>query len=181
VKKRSSPVGFDPPLPARWVVRRERSAIHGHGVYARVDIPAGYVIVEYVGERITKAESNRREIARLERLLRGGNAPTYVFRLDDRHDLDARRGGNVSRWINHSCAPNCRALKDRGRIWILADRDIAADEEITFDYGYRFRDWQLNPCRCGASPCLGYIVAADQRWRLRRALAREKIQTATES
>lgn len=150
------------------MIRRVRSGIHGHGVQARVAIPAGYVIIEYKGERITKAESTRRELQRLERVRRGHDVSTMSFRLNRRHDLDARRGGNVSRFINHSCAPNCRAEKKRGRIWIVALRDIAAGEEITFDYGFRFKHWALNPCRCGAPECPGYIVAADQRWRLRR-------------
>lgn len=164
---RPKPARYDAPLPASWVVRRGRSVIHGRGVYARVAIPAGYVIVEYRGERITKAESARRETARLGRRRRGGDGSTYAFRLNQRHDLDARRGGNISRFINHSCDPNCRAHKERGRIWIIARRDIARGEEITFDYGYRFRHWALNPCRCGAPSCPGFIVAAGQRWRLR--------------
>ncbi len=136
-------------------------------MYARVAIPAGYVIIEYRGERITKAESARREIARLERVRRGGDGSAYVFRLNQRHDLDARRWGNMSRFINHSCDPNCRAEKIRGRIWIIVERDIARGEEITFDYCFRFRHWASNPCRCGAAQCPGYIVAASQRWRLR--------------
>lgn len=162
---------LEPPLPPTWVIRRGRSRIHGSGVYARVAIPAGYVIIEYRGERITKAESRRREIARLERVRRGGDGTTYIFRLNARHDLDGRRGGNLSKYINHSCAPNCRADKIRGRILIIAERDIARGEELSFDYGYGFRHWELNPCRCGAAGCAGYIVAEGQRWRLRRARA----------
>jgi SET domain-containing protein len=137
-------------------------------VFARVAIPAGYPLIEYRGEKITKAESARRELARLERLRRGGDGSSYVFRLNARYDLDGRRGGNLSRFFNHSCAPNCRAERKRGRIWIITLRDIARGEELTFDYGYRFRHWQLNPCRCGAKSCPGYIVGAAQRWRFRR-------------
>jgi len=159
---------LEPPLPPSWVIRRGRSRIHGSGVYARVAIPAGYVIVEYRGERITKAESHRRELARLERVRRGGDGTTYVFRLNERHDLDARRWGNISKYINHSCDPNCRADKLRGRIFIIAARDIARGEEVTFDYGYGFKHWELNPCRCGTAACAGFIVAQSQRWRLRR-------------
>ena len=158
----------DPLVPPSWVIRRDRSEIHGHGVYARVAIPAGYVIIEYKGERITKAESARREAKRLERIRQGKACSTMTFRLNGRYDLDARRGGNMSRYINHSCAPNCRSEKKRGRIWIVAARDIAEGEEITFDYGFKFRHWAANPCRCGAPECPGYIVAEDQRWRLRR-------------
>lgn len=164
---RAHPSRHEPPLPISWVARRGRSRIHGRGVYARVAIPAGYVVVEYRGERITKAESARRENARRERLRRGGDGSTYVFRLNQRHDLDGRRHGNISRFINHSCAPNCRAHKERGRIWIIAIRDIKRGEEITFDYGFPFRKSALHPCHCGCAQCPGYIVAAGQRWRLR--------------
>ncbi len=166
VRRRTS--RSDPLLPPSWVIRRGQSGIHGHGVYARVDIPAGYVLIEYKGERITKAESARREAVRLARVRQGQDVSTMAFRLNRRYDLDARRGGNLSRFINHSCNPNCRSQKKRGRIWIVTLRDIAAGEEITFDYGFRFRHWAANPCRCGAPQCAGYIVDESQRWRLRR-------------
>lgn len=156
------------PVPPLSVIQRGRSGIHGRGVYARVAIPAGHVIIEYLGERITKAESHRREAARLERVRQGRDASTYIFELNQRHDLDGSRGGNISRFINHSCEPNCRAELERGRIWISAARDIAPGEEITFDYGFPFREWAENPCRCGAAQCAGYIVAKGQRWRLRK-------------
>lgn len=161
----------DPLLPPSWVIQRVRSGIHGHGVRARVAIPAGYVIIEYRGERITKAESARREAWRLEQVRRGRDVSTMTFRLNQRYDIDPRRHGNLSRYINHSCAPNCRAERRRGHIWIVAARDIAAGEELSFDYGFKFRHWASNPCRCGAPECPGYIVAADQRWRLRRLQA----------
>ena len=155
------------PLSPALLIRRGRSAIHGRGVYARIAIPEGYVIVEYTGERITKAESERREAARMERIRRGRDGATYIFDLNQRYDLDGRRGGNISRFINHSCEPNCRAELDRGRIWIIARRDIAPREEITFCYGFPYRDRASNPCRCGAAQCAGFIVAKEQRWRLR--------------
>jgi len=158
----------DIPVPPALLIQRRQSGIHGHGVYARTAIPAGHVIVEYTGERITKTESLRREAARLERARKGHDACTYLFHLNQRHDLDGRRGGNVSRFINHSCQPNCHSENRRGHILIVATQDIEAGEELTFDYGFPFRDWADNPCRCGAPDCAGYIVAADQRWRLRR-------------
>ncbi len=164
------PTRTAPLVPPSWVIRRDRSTIHGHGVYARVAIPAGYAIIEYRGEKITKAESARREARRLDRVRRGHDCSTMTFRLNRRHDIDPRRHGNMSRYINHSCAPNCRAEKRRGRIWIVTLRDIAEGEEISFDYGFRYRHWAANPCRCGAPECPGYIVEKSQRWRLRRTL-----------
>ncbi|MFT3830945.1 MAG: SET domain-containing protein-lysine N-methyltransferase [Opitutaceae bacterium] len=158
----------EPPVPPALLIERRKSAIHGRGIYARVAIPAFHVIIEYRGERVTKAESARREDARQARERRGQPACTYLCRLDDRHDIDARHGGNLSRFINHSCRPNCRMDVRRGRLWITAIADILPGEELTFDYGFPFRDRASNPCRCGAPECPGVIVAADQRWRLRR-------------
>lgn len=154
---------------SEWI-RPGASGIHGRGVYARRDIPAGTRVVEYIGERITKAESRRREAARLEEQRRGGDGCVTIFTLNQRYDLDGRTPHNVARLINHSCAPNCWAEQTRGRIWIVAQRDIAAGEELTFDYGYPVSDWRLHPCRCGAPECPGYIVAAPQRRHLWRRI-----------
>lgn len=150
-----------------WAIHR-RSAIHGRGVFARCAIPDGTRILEYAGERITKAEAVRREAERLERQRRGGDASVYIFVINRRHDLDGRRGESVARFINHSCAPNCRSEVIRGRIWIVARRDIPAGEELTYDYGFSLKEWRQHPCRCGATRCAGFIVGKDQRWRLRR-------------
>lgn len=157
----------------RWV-RASHSVIHGRGLYARQAIPDGTRIIEYVGERITKAEARRREQERMERQRRGGDGCVYIFVLNRRHDLDGRTRGNLARLMNHSCAPNCRAETIRGRIWLFARRDIAAGEELSFDYGYPYKEWRLHPCRCGAPRCVGYIVNAAQRWRVRKLLRAER-------
>lgn len=156
------------------LIRVARSGIHGRGVYARTDIPAGTKIIEYTGERITKAEAHRREEQRLARQRRGGDASVYVFELNGRYDLDGRTRRNPARLINHSCAPNCEAQNLRGHIWIIARHDIAAGEELTFNYGFGFHEWRLHPCRCGTRRCVGYIVEAHQRWRVRRLLRAER-------
>lgn len=127
------------------------SPIHGRGGFARRDIPAGTRIVEYVGERISKAESLRRCEAM--------NA--YIFHLDEQYDLDGGVPWNPARFLNHSCEPNCEAVMDQGRIWIVARRDIRAGEELTFNYGYDLVDYQEHPCRCGSPRCVGYIVAEE--------------------
>jgi SET domain-containing protein len=159
-----------------WIITR-RSAIHGRGVYARRAIPDGTRIIEYTGERITKAEAARREAQRLARRQRRENDSVYIFELNARYDLDGRTRGNIARRINHSCAPNCRVAVERGRIWIVARRDIAPGEEIAFDYGFKFSEWRLHACRCGAARCVGFIVAQDQRWRLRRVPRVERART----
>jgi SET domain-containing protein len=159
-------------LPAR--LRFGRSGLHGRGVFARDFIPQGERLLEYVGERITKAEAQRREDRRRARAAAGRPASVFIFELDDRFDLDGTVPGNPARWINHSCEPNCEAQEEFGRIWIVARRDIAPDEELTFDYGFAYREAHLHPCRCGTRACAGFIVDRRQRWRVRRWQADSK-------
>lgn len=153
-------------LPAG--LRFGRSGLHGFGVFARDFIPEGERILEYVGERITKAEAQRREDARLARQARGGDGCVYVFELNQRHDIDGDVAWNPARRINHSCAPNCETQQGRGRIWIVAVRDIAPGEELTYDYGFSVAEARHHPCRCGAPSCVGFIVGQRQRWRFRQ-------------
>ncbi len=154
--------------------RRQRSTIHGSGMYAAQPIPAGTRIIEYVGERITKAEAQRREAQRLAQRAAGQDGCVYVFELNARHDLDGDVAWNPARLINHSCAANCEPQVIRGRIWIIALRDIAEGEELGYDYGFDYADWREHPCRCGTSRCVGYIVNKHQRWRVKRVLRQER-------
>jgi len=133
-----------------WIEVR-RSPIHGMGAFARADIPAGTAIIEYRGEKISKAESN----------LRCEQGNEFIFALDDEHDVDGAVDWNWARWINHSCAPNCDAEYERGGIWIVARRAIQAGEEIAFNYGYDLEDYRDHPCRCGALECVGVMVAEE--------------------
>jgi SET domain-containing protein len=105
----------------------------------------------------------------------------YIFDLNRRYDLDGRTRSNIARLINHSCSPNCRVDVIAGRIWIIARRDILANEELTFDYGFRLAEWPWHPCRCGSPRCPGFIVASAQRWRVRRIprTERARISAAT--
>lgn len=160
-------------LPAG--VRLARSRLHGHGLFARDRIVRGTRIIEYVGERITKAEAERREEQRLERLAAGRDGNVYIFELNQRYDLDGRVPWNPARRINHSCAPNCEVEVVRGRIWITALRDLRPGEELTYDYSFDYDAWRDHPCRCGAEECPGYIVAKAQRWRVRRIVERERM------
>ena len=155
-------------------VRLGRSGVHGYGLFADDFIPQETRIIEYVGERITKAEAERREELRLARLAAGGDGCVYVFELNQRHDLDGKVAWNPARRINHSCAPNCETRNVRGRIWIFALRDIAPGEEMNYDYGFDYSEWRAHPCRCGAAGCAGFIVKFGQRWRVRRVLAAER-------
>ena len=153
------------------------SSIHNRGLFAMEPIPAGTDIVEYFGEKITKAESLRRAEAQQKRGKRNGSGQVYIFDLNTRYDLDGFRKNNPARYINHSCDPNCEAENRRGRIWIVSLRDIEAGEELTYDYGFPLEFFLEHPCRCSAPNCCGYIVAATERARLKRMLARKKKPT----
>lgn len=138
------------------------SVIHGQGVYATSGIAKGARIIEYVGEKIGKAESERRCNEQLESSAKSGGAAVYVFTLDDRYDIDGNVPWNTARLINHSCEPNCEAWIEESRIFLYASRDIAAGEELTFDYGFDIECYLDHPCRCGSKGCMGYIVSRDQ-------------------
>ena len=138
------------------------SRIHGTGVFARAALAEGTRVVEYLGERVTKAESLRRR--------QGGNF--FVFIVTDQFDIDGAVDWNPARFINHSCAPNCEARMADERIWISALRDIRAGEELTFNYGYDLEDYEKHPCGCGATTCVGYMVAEEYFDDVRRKEAR---------
>ena len=152
-----------PPPPTLDPLATERvifkpSPIHGIGGFARLDIPAITRIIEYTGEKISKNES----LSRCE----GNNE--YIFALDDEDDLDGNVPWNPARFLNHSCRPNCEALLEQGRIWVVSLRQIGAGEELTFNYGYDLEDYRQYPCSCGAPGCVGYIVAEEFFDHLRR-------------
>ncbi|MGC4074764.1 MAG: SET domain-containing protein-lysine N-methyltransferase [Nibricoccus sp.] len=162
------------PTTTPWAEVRG-SAIHGLGMYAVKTIPADTRIIAYDGEHITKAESDRREVKRLAREKAGGDGCVYIFELNKRHDIDGSMAWNTARLINHSCKPNCRTEIIRGTIWIVAKREIVEGEELFFDYRYGMENWRGHPCRCGTDRCVGFIVAGEYRWRIRKILKAERV------
>ncbi|XP_058802686.1 histone-lysine N-methyltransferase EHMT2 [Phymastichus coffea] len=127
----------------------------GWGLRTLRHIPKGSYVCEYVGEIISDSEADQRE------------DDSYLFDLDNRdgetYCIDARRYGNLARFINHSCAPNLLPVRiyiehqdlHFPRIAFFANRDIEADEELGFDYGEKF--WIIKcksfTCTCGAEHC----------------------------
>lgn len=142
------------------------SAIQGRGAFATRRIRKGERIIEYTGERISNAEADRRYDD--ERMRRHH---TYLFTLTQRTVVDGGAGGNESRFINHSCDPNCEAIIEDGRIWIDARRPIQKGEELAYDYKYERMggddeaDEKKYPCHCGARRCRGTILLPKRRTR----------------
>jgi len=110
------------------MITRRRSRIHGWGVYATKAIPKNKRIIDYAGEKISNQESLRRE----HRYLQHGHI--WCFKLTNRTTIDAGVGGNIARFVNHSCRPNCYIEISGGVIWIRAARTIKRGEEITYHY-----------------------------------------------
>jgi uncharacterized protein len=157
----------------------KKSPIHSTGVFAAQDIAEGTRIIEYVGEKITMKEAGRRFDASQEiHNSDQSSGAVYIFELNQRYSIDGNVPYNTARHINHSCDPNAKTDVIRGKIWIIAIRDIKAGEEITYNYGYDFSDdYKTQPCRCGSERCVGFILHEDLWPQLREAIEREKIST----
>ena len=147
------------PVASRRIQVR-RSGVHGKGVFALQDIAEGETIIEYVGEVITWDEAQ-------DRHPHDPSDPnhTFYFHVDEDRVIDALYGGNSSRWINHSCDPNCEAEVEDGRVFIRALRNIRAGEELFYDYGlvidepYTPALKKQYPCWCGSKNCRGTLLA----------------------
>lgn len=159
-------------------LRFSRSAIHGWGLFTEENIPAKDMIIEYNGEIIRKAVSDKRE----QKYLESGTGSCYMFELDNEYVIDATKIGGVARLINHSCMPNtaCRKVKvgGRKRLVLYASRDIGkgrlfilnplsdaalmilnVDEEIVFNYKFPLavKGEERIPCLCGTRICMGFL------------------------
>jgi hypothetical protein len=159
-KPRASRPPAAPAAPAGRRLQVRRSGVHGKGVFALRPLQQGQTIIEYTGETISWAEALRRHP-------HDPSQPdhTFYFHIDDEHVIDGKVGGNVSRWINHACSPNVEADDSSGRVFLRALRDIAAGEELFFDYGLVI-DERYTPalkkrfeCRCGTPGCRGTMLA----------------------
>jgi SET domain-containing protein len=150
-------------------IQTRRSGVHGKGVFALQDLAEGQTLIEYVGELIDWPEA-------LERHPHDPAQPnhTFYFHLESGLVIDASVGGNSSRWINHSCAPNCLADEDDGRVFIKALRNIAAGEELFYDYGltidarYTKKLLAEYQCRCGAAHCRGTMLTPKDKKKPKR-------------
>ena len=145
----------------------KRSGIHGCGCYTTVSIPEGTHIVEYTGGRLSKEQADA---------LYNQRSDTYLFCVGEgEYVID---GDSVAAFINHCCDPNCETDEFDEHIWIIATRDIAAGEELTYDYNlYDGDDGDEAICRCGAKECRGSMYGEEELEK--RAKAKAEASTAT--
>lgn len=154
------------------------SPVHGLGVFALQAIPKGTRLIEYLGERVSHAEADRRYEGK-----DANDSHTFLFIVDSRTVIDAGVDGNEARFFNHSCDPNCESVIEKRRVYIETVRDVAPGEEMTYDYQIqREADDPANidevfACRCGFANCRGTMLwPADPPKRLRRSPRRSATQ-----
>ncbi len=179
VSASSSSPAASPPAAAGRRIQTRRSGVHGNGVFAVQNLAEGETLIEYVGEVVTWKEALRRH----------PHDPTdpnhtFYFHIDEKHVIDAKYGGNSSRWINHSCAPNCEADEEGGRVFIKALRNIKAGEELFYDYGliidakYTKKLKADYPCWCDARTCRGTLLAPKEGVKEKKVKNEEKPKEA---
>ena len=155
---------------AAKLIKVRRSKVHGQGVFALQRIRKGTRIIEYVGDRISHARANRRYDDH-----DANDNHTFLFAVDRNVVIDATVDGNDSRFINHSCDPNCESNIEKRRVFVDAIRTIEVGEELNYDYQIgRERDDPPNvdviyACRCGAKDCRGTML-----WPAKRPATRKK-------
>ncbi|MGH9565297.1 MAG: SET domain-containing protein [Candidatus Angelobacter sp.] len=143
------------------------SSLHGAGVYTTAPIRKGARVLEYTGPRMTRRQSEG---------MYSDSEVTYLFTMDDHKTIID--GFGMAAFVNHSCDPNCESDQIGNSIWILARRDIAANEELTYDYCLWDADPdEQAPCYCGTNNCRGTMYSEEEIRRQKRILRqREKLQ-----
>ena len=146
----------------RLIIRS--SDIHAAGCFALEDIPKGTRLLEYTGERISKAEGDDRY---------EGREFTYLFGVGDGEVVIDGHG--MAMFVNHSCDPNCETDEEGDRVYIASIADIAAGDELTYDYCLYDGDDDA-PCYCGSKNCRGSMYSPEELKRKKRAEAKKKKQ-----
>jgi SET domain-containing protein len=139
------------------------SAIHAAGCYTTASIAKGARVVQYTGHPMTKRQADR---------VYEDSVLTYLFGLGDgKIVID---GHATAMFINHSCAANCETRELRGKVWIVAIRDIAPGEEITYDYCLYDGGDDEAFCNCGAPTCRGTMYSPQEVTKRKRATRKAK-------
>jgi hypothetical protein len=144
------------------------SAIHAAGCYTTSALRKGARVAEYTGPRLTMAQADA---------CYQDSPITYLFGLGDGSMVID--GHCMAMFINHSCDPNCETSEQDNRIWITAIKNIAAGEEITYDYCLYDGGEDEAACNCGAARCRGTMYSQEEVKR-RQAAARKALKKAVQ-
>jgi uncharacterized protein len=159
----ATPIYYCP--PHSLLIRK--SGIHGSGCYTLASIPEGAYVVQYTGTVLSKEEADDLYCERPD---------TYLFCLGEGEFVID--GDTVAAFVNHCCDPNCETDEIDGKVWVMAIREIAAGEELTYDYNlYDGDDDDEAPCNCGAKNCRGTMYGEEEIER--RAKVQAAVATAS--
>lgn len=137
-----------------------KTKFKGWGLAAGEFIPKNSFVMQYVGEVFSvDSDIGRKRIKRYK-----GSTCTYLMRIENNEVIDPTYSGNIARFINHSCDPNCQTRKwtilNEICVGIFTLKDIRENEELTFDYQFDFFKTAFTRCYCGAAGCKGYLGVA---------------------
>lgn len=141
------------------VIKTEKK---GYGLRTNVALRPHDFIFEYIGETIPEVTFRKRMLHYDDE----GIKHFYFMSLSKGEFIDATKKGNLGRFCNHSCNPNCYVDKwvvgDKLRMGIFAERHIRAGEELVFNYNVDRYGAEPQPCYCGESNCTGFIGGKTQ-------------------
>ena len=149
---------------------KKKSHVHGSGLFAVQNIKKGTKIIEYIGDKVTKKEGDKRADKQIKKYKRNkNNGMVYIFELNKLYDIDGSVAYNHAKLINHSCNPNCEVEIINNEIWISAIKNIKKNTELSYNYGYSYdTDYVDHICKCGSSKCVGYILDEDHWPKLKK-------------
>ena len=155
--------------------KKKKSIVHGSGLFAAQDIKKKSQVIEYIGEKVSKREGDKRADKQINKAKRNhNNGMVYVFELNQRYDIDGDFPYNHARLINHSCNPNCEVEIVNNRLWISAIKNIKKGSELSYNYGYSFdSDYKYHQCKCRSLNCIGYILAKEHWHKLKKDLKKK--------
>src|ERR1051326_2860011 len=141
------------------VIKTEKK---GYGLRAETNLQPNEFVFEYLGEVINEAAFRKRMLQYDDE----GIKHFYFMSLSKGEFIDATKKGNLGRFCNHSCNPNCYVDKwvvgDKLRMGIFAERRIKAGEELVFNYNVDRYGANPQPCYCGEPNCTGFIGGKTQ-------------------
>ena len=149
---------------------KKHSKVHGSGLFSRIDIKKGTKIIEYIGDKVTKKEGDKRADRQIRKASKNKkNGMVYIFQLNKQYDIDGDAPENYARLINHSCGPNCEVEIINNHIWISAIKIIKINSELSYNYGYSYdTDYVDHICKCSSPKCVGYILDEDEWPKLKK-------------
>ena len=142
---------------------KKKSYVHGSGLFAVQNIKKGSKIIEYIGDKVTKKEGDKRADKQIKQYKKNqNNGMVYIFELNKLYDIDGSVSHNHAKLINHSCNSNCEVEIINNEIWISAIKNIKKYTELSYNYGYSYdTDYVDHVCKCRSSNCVGYILDED--------------------